>query len=167
MVTYIYICNKCNGDIDERTFEVEYEDFRTADISPVPPCPHCGTNRYVTRFFGHNVFSTGRQKAQAPDRFVPINPLHKKGILSIGMRVPEEEREAAESVVQKFVEVTTMEVIESKSGEKDAIADKLHLKKGTLDRTLFDIRQKKMLEELKEGKRISGFFMPLSGESAN
>ncbi len=167
MITYVYICNKCDGDIDSRTFEHEYSDFRTADISPVPACPHCGTNKYVTRFFGHNVFSTEKKKDCVPDRFVPINPLHKKGILAVGMRIADEEKEAAETVVQKLVEVTSMEVIESRNPEKDIIADKLNLKQGTLDRTLFDIRQKKMLDELKEGKKISGFFMPLSGDTYN
>jgi len=166
MITHVFICNKCDGDIDSRVFEVEYEDFRTADISPVPKCPKCHSNKYVTRFFGHNIFSSSR-KEETLDRYVPMNRSHRKSILSIGMRVDDEEKEMAETIVNKLVDVNKMEVIENDETKGDVLAEKLDLRKGTLDRTLFDIRQKKMLEELKEGKKISGFFIPLTGDTNN
>jgi hypothetical protein len=43
----------------------------------------------------------------------------------------------------------------------------LGLKKGSVERALFEVRQKKMIDELRNGAPISGFFMPISGEYGN
>lgn len=166
MVTHVFICNKCDGDLDSRVFEIDYPDYKTAEISPIPPCPKCGTNKYVTRFFGHNIFAPPKKRPD-PERFVPVEPNHKKGIMSIGMRLNEEEMDAARSVVNKLVEVTSMEVVENNDPEKDVLEETFKLKKGTLDREIFDMRHKKMMKELDEGKKISGFFHQVIGDANN
>lgn len=49
----------------------------------------------------------------------------------------------------------------------DPAEEILGLKPGTPERALFDIRQKKLIKELKSGVPVSGFFMPLNGEESN
>lgn len=166
MITHVFICNKCDGDLETRVFEVDYPDYRTAEISPVPKCPTCSTNKYVTRFFGHNIFAPSKKRL-SPERYVPMEPGHKKGIMSIGMRLNEEEMNTAKSIVNKLVEVTSMEVVENNDPEKDVLAESFDLKKGTLDRELFDMRQTKMIQELEDGKKISGFFHQVMGDTNN
>lgn len=167
MVTHVFICNKCDCDLESRLFEVEYPDYRTAELSPVPDCPKCGTSKYVTRFFGHNIFGTIKRRDGEPQRYVPINPMHRKGILSIGMRLDEDEMSQAREIVNKLVEVTSMEVVENNDPERDVLSENFDLKKGTLDRAVFDNRQRKMISELEGGKKISGFFHQMLGESGN
>lgn len=166
MVTHVYICNRCSGDLESRTFEIEYKDFQAADGAQTPACPLCGSSEYVSRFFGHNIFAPAKSnKAGLPGRFVPLENNRPKAVVSFGVRIDENERDDFRKMLQKIVESTPAEFLDDPS--RDLAEEKLGLKKGTIDRALFDIRQKQLIEELESGKKIAGFYLPLSGQLNN
>ncbi len=166
MITWVYICDRCKGGVESRKFDVEYNDMRAAAAAPRPCCPHCGSDEFVTRFFGHNVFCGPKSnKGKLPERYVPMDGGAKAAVISLGMRIDEEERAAVEEAFKHLVESGKAEG--PVSPNSDIPGEKLGLKKGTLDRALFDIRHKRMLEELAAGQKFSGFFLPLSGETGN
>jgi hypothetical protein len=166
MVTFVYICNKCEGDTASRTFDVEFVDLRAAEEAAMPKCPKCGGSKHVSRFYGHNIFCPAKSnKDGLPARFVPTEEAPKKAVVALGMRVDEGDRETVKEVFDNLVDAGSAEFVDDPN--TDIPGEKLGLKKGTLDRALFDIRQKHLLEELAEGKKISGFFLPISGETEN
>jgi DNA-directed RNA polymerase subunit RPC12/RpoP len=165
MVTLVYICNRCKGETESRTFEIEYKDISAAESARSPRCPKCGS-KAVKRFFGHNIFCPAKSnKNQLPDRFVPMESQHKKAVVSLGMRIEEGEKEIFEKTIGELIGGEQIEKIDNP--EIDIPEEKLGLKKGTLDRALFDIRQKHMIEELAGGKKISGFYLPITGDACN
>jgi hypothetical protein len=167
MVTHVYICNACDGDISERTFECQYEDMQHARDADIPMCPRCGSPDHVARYFGHRLFARKRRpQSPIPDRFVPMNAGHVRGIISIGFCATEENRDEVERHIKELVEKTNVTLVPSES-DKDVPEEVFGLKKGTVERTLFDLRQERMVRELEEGKSISGFFMPISGDCNN
>jgi len=168
MITWVYICDRCKGGAESRKFEIEYDDVRTAEAAQKPNCPRCGSNEFVTRFFGHNVFcspKSNRGGLPVPDRYVTVEKGAGAAVVSFGMRVEEEERSAFEEALERLAD--SGKAAELVSPECDIPGEKLGLKKGTLDRALFDIRHKHMMEELAAGKKFSGFFLPLSGGTEN
>jgi hypothetical protein len=166
MVTHIYICNRCRGPIESRTFEIEHKDIRSAEQSPIPVCPICGSSEHVTRFFGHNIFLPAKSnRVGAPARFVPLDTGRQKAVVSIGMRIEEDERADFEESLRDIVELAPDD--DTAGPERDLAEEKLGLKKGTIDRALFDIRQNQMLEELAQGRKIAGFYLPITGETNN
>jgi len=166
MITHIYICNHCEGDLEGRTFEKEYSSYNEAESALTPHCPRCGSSEFVTRFFGHNIFSSMRS-SKLPYRYVPYRNQHRRGIVSIGFQVTEEQREIIEDKIEKLVGRGEIEVVRG-DGENDVLPeDALGLKEGTLDHTLFKIRERKMVEDLMAGEPVSGFFLPICGEWDN
>ena len=190
MITYVYICNTCRGAESKRTFEHTYRDMAEAEAAPAPPCPRCG-GADVSRYFGHSFYGPASKSAvrdhAAPDRFVKLTPDHGKGILSVGMRLDPELMHKMARDIKELAERHDIPLVESQKKlpapepesepepepdatnepETDLTEEVLGLKKGSMDRTLFDIRQKQLEEDLKKGAPFSGFFMPLSGEYNN
>ena len=167
MITHIYICNHCEGDVSSRTFEKQFNDIHEAQNAETPDCPRCGSSSDVSRFFGHKLFTNHRRPdVPSPHRFVPLKPKHHTGIVSIGIRTDEENRQEVEEQIEKLIEATNVELVEP-SPDSDVPEEVFGLKKGTVERALFDLRQKRMLQDLEDGEPISGFFMPLSGEFSN
>lgn len=164
MITHVFICNSCEGDIEKRTFERNYPSYREAEDKPSPACPRC-KSRDVTRFFGHNIFC-GNSRISLPIRYIPYGPEHRKGIVSIGMNVSEEQQHELDDNLQDMVQEGKVEIVQFEPHE-DFTEKTLGLKKGTVDYALFRVRQKKLIEELRLGQPISGFFMPLNDESTN
>jgi hypothetical protein len=166
MITHVYICNRCSGDLESRTFEIEYKDFQSAERARHPACPLCGSSEYVSRFFGHNIFAAPKSnRAGLPGRFVPMEDRHRKAVVSLGVRMDEHERTDFEDMLRKIVESVPVESTDAP--DRDLTEEKLGLKKGTIDRALFDIRQQQLIEELESGKKIAGFYLPLTGQSNN
>ncbi|MFA6448094.1 MAG: hypothetical protein WCX65_01380 [bacterium] len=166
MITLVYICNKCKGDAESRTFEIEYSDMKAAGTAPAPVCPRCGSVKAVTRFFGHNIFCPAKSnKNPLPARFAPMENQSSGAVVSIGMRFDEGEKEIFNKTIGELISAGQTEKIDDP--EIDIPGEKLGLKKGTLDRALFDIRQKHMIEELEQGKKISGFYLPITGDTGN
>jgi hypothetical protein len=166
MITHVYICNRCSGDLEAGTFEIDYKDFQSAERAQHPTCPLCGSGEYVSRFFGHNIFAAPKSsRAGLPGRFVPLEAHHRKAIVSLGVRIDKHERDDFEDMLQKIVESAPMESTDAP--DRDLTEEKLGLKKGTIDRALFDIRQQQLIEELESGKKTAGFYLPLSGQSNN
>ncbi|HOO57624.1 MAG TPA: hypothetical protein PLN69_12435 [bacterium] len=168
MVTLVYICNNCKGTSSERVFEVEYKDIKTAGSAPVPPCPVCGDVEHVRRFFGHNIFAPAKKPRNEvlPANYAPIEKGSREAVVSVGMRLEEEENQTLEEKIKEITGVPDLKQL-SDTEDRDLPEEVLGLKKGTVDRALFDIRQKNMIKELSEGKKISGFILPLSGKSSN
>lgn len=165
MITLMYICNKCEGDTAARTFEVEYVDTHAAESAPKPKCPHCGSRR-VSRFYGHNIFMSAKSnKGGLPARFVPTEEAVQKAVVAVGMRVDEENKDAVKKMVNDIVDAGGTELIDDP--DTDIPGERLGLKKGTLDRALFDIRKKRLIKDLQEGEPVSGFVLPISGETSN
>lgn len=192
MVTYVYICRNCEGPERERIFECEYEGISAAAAAPMPECPRCGVADGVSRYFGHSIFgptskSAVRDHNTPPSGFIKFQPGQQggKGILSIGVRADEEVLEKIHRRIKQAAEDAGGELIEAEpqsfgemnpaqdeDGEPEQEADLteevLGLTPGTMERTLFDIRQRQLIEDLENGSPFSGFFMPLSeGEYFN
>jgi len=167
MVTLVYICGSCKGDIQSRTFEVEYADVSEAGSSSVPPCPTCKKSRSVTRYFGHNIYSAPKKKASCiPSGYKTLENSEKKAVVSLGVRVDdEEERKAVQHTIEELTGGIPVEDLSD--ADVDVTETRLGLKKGTMDRAMFDMRQKKMFKELAEGKKVSGFYLPLTGDTGN
>jgi hypothetical protein len=121
----------------------------------------------VTRYFGHNIYSAPKKKASSiPAGYQALENTEKKAVVSLGVRVDDEqERQMVQNTIQ---ELTGGIPIEDMSGaDVDVPEAKLGLKKGTMDRAMFDMRQKKMFKELADGKKVSGFYLPLTGDTGN
>lgn len=189
MVTYVYICNACGGPEEERTFERAYPDIETAAAAGMPACPRCGSADNVSRFFGFSIFgpaskSAERDHAALPANFKKFHPGAAQGILSIGMRIDRDELERVKREIAKLAESAGVEIIENRSAEpqpqdeepvapepppheRDLREEVLGLRPGTTERALFDIRQRRLIEELENGADFGGFFLPMPGESNN
>ncbi|MEW5947264.1 MAG: hypothetical protein AB1742_13805 [bacterium] len=165
MILHVYVCNRCRGDLESRTFERVYNNYREAEQAPMPTCPRCKRNDYVTRFFGHSIFAPPRSHSNLPLRFVPYASRHRKGIVSVGFTVSGENAGRVEEDLHNLAERNGIEVVQGEG--LDAIVNKLGLKENSLDHKLFEAKQKKLINELSRGVPFSGFFMPLSGDPSN
>ncbi len=195
MVTYVYICERCSGGKGQFTFEVTYPNLGEAEAAPMPECPKCGEGGGVTRFYGHAIY--GPRKSALSDhqggQYIPLRQGQEKGVLSVGMRLNPEIMAEVSKRIRKMAQDAGVELAEraldmipdhADGGDHagaapadmpaqpapeqgDPISDVLGLRPGTVDRALFDIRQKKLIEDLRSGIPFSGFFMPLTGSSSN
>ena len=196
MVTYVYICEKCSGGKGRFTFEVTYPNLGEAEAAPMPECPKCGSENRVTRYYGHAIYGprkTAVSDHQGDSQYVPLRQAQEKGVLSVGMRLNPEIMAEIGKRIKKMAEDAgvdmterTADMIPDKADGAEApppesrenamqtnpvtgdpISDVLGLHPGTVDRTLFDIRQKKLIEDLRSGIPFSGFFMPLTGTGSS
>ncbi|MEW6202335.1 MAG: hypothetical protein AB1546_10185 [bacterium] len=166
MITHIYICNRCEGDLEGRTFEKEYSSYREAENSATPRCPRCDSSDFVTRFFGHNIFSKMRNRG-LPSHYVPYRSHHRTGIISVGINITEEQKERLEEKIEKMLDRGEIIAMEGEDGKDVPTEEVLGLKEGTVDHALFKIRERKMIDDLMAGEPVSGFFLPICGEWDN
>ena len=175
MITYVYICSSCKGGDGERTFELGYPDIDTARTAPMPVCPRCGRAEGVSRFFRHRIYAPGksslRDHSALARRFVDLDSTRGSGIVSIGIRMDSEEFNEIEEHIREAIEDAGVEVVEMTESSLeeggDFTEDVLGLKPGSVERSLFDVRHRNMIEELRNGAPVSGFFLPISGEYGN
>lgn len=170
MIIRVFVCNSCDGDLKHRTFEVEYANLKSAEESEKPACPVCNSSESVVRFYGYNIFksvknSEGRSADDPLRRFLPVNESPVQGIVSIGIRLDGTESSEMEEAVRQIVEKGVVESEASSGG--DFLEENFNLRNGTPERALFEAKQQKMIDELKSGQRVSGFFMPISDSSVN
>lgn len=167
MITHVYICNHCPGDISDRTFECQYPDIHQAQDAVPPVCPRCHSSNHVARYFGHRLFTIHKQdQAGEPTRYVPLKERPQKGLLSIGIRADEEtcadiERQIEELVLESDIDIVPFDP------EADTPEKIFGLTQGSVERALFDIRHQRMLQDLQDGHPISAFYMPLSEQFNN
>jgi hypothetical protein len=194
MVTYVYICEHCGGGKGQFTFDVTYASLGEAEAAPAPECPQCGAADKVTRYYGHAIY--GPRKTALSDhqdrvQYIPLKQGQEKGVLSVGMRLNPEIMSQIGKRIRRMAEDAgvdlterTVDMIPDKADGADTpdpvakpvhtgpatgdpISDVLGLRPGSVDRSLFDIRQKKLIEDLRSGIPFSGFFMPLTGISSS
>ena len=197
MVTYVYICGQCSAPGSRYTFEVTYTNLRDAEDAPLPACPQCGGTDKVSRFYGHAIYGPRKSALadhQAGDsQYIPLRQGQEMGVLSVGMRLNPELMAEVKKKIRKMADEAGLDITdraqqlipEKADGDApreevpepvhaagrrlqgDPISDVPGLRPGTVDRALFDIRQKKLIEDLRSGIPFSGFFMPITGSTTN
>ncbi len=172
MVVRVYICNSCSGSISERTFDCEYADIAMADAAEIPPCPKCGTRDSVERFFGHQVYSSIKRPVEVPgdlSRYSLIDAEKYSGrsIFSLGFRLDDPEAAPLREALSESFEAVPDNCQADSPAGYDPIEEKLHLRKGTASRALFEHKTRKLIDELNSGKKASAFFMSVTDDSAN
>lgn len=181
MIIYQYKCLKCERRGGQSVFEVEYDSAEIARSAGTPPCPNGHGSGSVVRHYGASFYTSRKsnkgpmnipeeavkQKLPSPpplppDRYKKYEPeADNAGIVSLGFRVDARAKEIVDKHVKELQQLGKAEVIDPK--RENYPEEIFGLKKDTPERKLFDIKQKKMHEELREGEPVAGFFMPLGG----
>lgn len=166
-----------------------------APLPACPQCGGvAGVSRYYGHaIYGPRKSALSDHRTGGMDRYVPLRQGQEAGVLSVGMRLSPELMSEIKTKIKKMADdagvdiseraqnmipdkadgardiegTPLLEPVRSAAKDKDLISDVLGLRPGTVDRTLFDLRQKKLIDDLKSGIPFSGFFMPLTGSTSN